>query len=267
MKYLLFLISTSYMYTCGQKGNNPKGTTEGIMITLMQNKDTLVQITKKDSRNQQFVVEEIKPYKEQSEIASAPAPTTTSKKVFYLSLPKGIPTTYTNLSNLLIEGLQFANKSGSNLVFKNCKNIIVRNCYFGSSSEEAISIEEGSTITIENNLFANNKGGVYALQTKGSIVIRNNQFVNTKGPLPRGQYIQLDACTGTGNIIENNKGESWPGESDPEDLISLFKSRGTAESPILVRNNIFRGGGPSSSGGGIMTGDTDGGYVVVENNV
>ena len=267
MKYLLFLISAGCISACVPKGNNPDGLTQGIMITLMRNKDTLVQTAKRDSMNQQFIVEEIRPYKEQSALASTSTSANTSKKVFYLSLPKGVPTTYTNLSNLLIEGLQFTNKSGNNLVFKNCKNITIRNCYFGLSSEEAISIELGSGITIENNLFANNKGGVYALRTKGSVVIRNNQFINTKGPLPRGQYIQLDACSGAGNIIENNKGESWPGESDPEDLISLFKSRGTAESPILVRNNIFRGGGPSSSGGGIMTGDTDGGYVIVENNI
>ena len=267
MKYLLFLVSTGCIYTCGQKGGNPKGLTEGIMITLMQNKDTLVQTIKKDSLNRQFTIEEVKTYKEQPVTISSFKPGSISKKVFYFSLPKGIPTTYTNLSNLFIEGLQFTNKSGSNLVFKNCKDITIRNCYFGSSFEEAISIEDGSRITIENNLFANNKGGVYALKTNGSIVIRNNQFVNTKGPTPRGQYVQLNACTGPGNIIENNKGESWPGESDPEDLISLFKSRGTAESPILVRKNIFRGGGPSSSGGGIMTGDTDGGYVIVENNI
>ncbi len=68
-------------------------------------------------------------------------------------------------------------------------------------------------------------------------------------------------------MIENNKGECWPGESHPEDLISIFKSKGTPESPILIRNNIFRGGGPSESGGGIMTGDNGGGNVIVENNI
>lgn len=266
MKFLLFLISTIGVYHCGQKDNKREGLTQGIMITVLENKDTLVQTIKTDSLNKQFTIEEIKSYSGEAATVSA-ARLPISQKVSYLSLPEGTPTTYTNVSNLIIEGLRFTNKSGNNLVFKNCKNITIRNCCFGSSSEEAISIEEGSHITMENNLFANNKGGVYAFKTKGSIIIRNNQFVNTKGPTPRGQYIQLDACTGAGNIIENNKGESWLGESDPEDLVSLFKSSGTEESPILVRNNIFRGGGPSSSGGGIMTGDTDGGYVIVENNI
>jgi parallel beta-helix repeat protein len=266
MKSLLFLISFMGIITCSDNGNNKEGRIEGIAITVLDNRDTLIQTTKRDTLNGQFIVEEIKPYKE-TPTPPASTPVSSSKKISYLSLPQGIPTVYTNLSNLVIEGLQFTNKSGSNLVFQNCKSIVIRNCYFGASSEEAISIENGSNITIQNNLFANNKGGIYALTTIGSIVIRNNQFINVKGPVPRGQYVQLDECTGAGNIIENNKGESWPGESDPEDLISVFKSRGSPESPILIRNNIFRGGGPSSSGGGIMTGDTDGGYVIVENNI
>lgn len=266
MKFLLFFISTVGIFNCVHKDHKEKGLTQGIKITLLQNRDTLIETIKKDSLDKEFTIEEIKPYHEKAAITPE-VKSYVSPKISYLSLPKGTPTTYTNLSGLTIEGLRYTNKSGSILVFKDCKNITIRNCYFGSSSGEAISIENGESITIENNLFANNKGGIYALKTNGSLVIKNNQFINTKGPVPRGQYIQLDACTGSGNIIENNKGESWPGESDPEDLISLFKSSGTEESPILVRNNIFRGGGPSSSGGGIMTGDTDGGYVTVENNI
>ena len=270
MKYLFFFFSMIFVYACdqasSQKTNKTGALTDGITISVMKNKDTLILTTKTDSLNQQVTTEEIKPFNQHSNISAA-IPASTSKKVFYLSLPGGTPATYKDISNIIIENLQFRNKAGNNLVFKNCTNITIRNCYFGFSSSEAISIEGGNNITIENNLFANNKSGVYALKTKGGTIIRNNQFINAKGPLPRGQYIQLDACSGAGNIIENNKGESWPGESNPEDLISLYKSKGTAESPILVRNNIFRGGGPSSSGGGIMTGDTDGGHVIVENNI
>ena len=64
----------------------------------------------------------------------------------------------------------------------------------------------------------------------------------------------------------NNKGENFMGESDPEDLISLYASSGTAASPIRISGNMFRGGGPSDSGGGIMAGDNGGGYVIIENN-
>jgi parallel beta-helix repeat protein len=266
MKSVLLIITIISMSTCADKRTKEhRGSPAAIDFTLLPNKDTLVKTSWVDSSKELSVIEEVRTFsKEKTTTADS---NTSSGKINYLSLKRSIPASYTNISNLVIEGLQFSNHGGNNLSFKDCENITIRNCYFGESAEEAISIEHGKNFTIENNLFANNKGGIYALQTKGGIVVRNNQFINVKGPLPRGQYVQLDDCSGPGNRIENNKGECWPGESDPEDLISVFKSSGTAESPILIRNNIFRGGGPSTSGGGIMTGDTDGGYVIVENNI
>lgn len=266
MKSVLLIITAISISTCVDKRTKQhRGSPAAIAFTLLPNKDTLVSTSLIDSSEEVSVIEEIRTYN-QEKLSTAQGNASTGK-INYLSLKKSIPASYTNISNLVIEGLQFSNHAGNNLSFKDCENITIRNCYFGESAEEAISIEHGKNFKIENNLFANNKGGIYALQTKGGIVIRNNQFINVKGPLPRGQYVQLDDCSGPGNLIENNKGECWPGESDPEDLISVFKSSGTAESPILIRNNIFRGGGPSGSGGGIMTGDTDGGYVTVENNI
>jgi len=274
MKYLLFIIATICISACGENTSQNKtakideaSLTDGIQITVTENKDTHVLITKTDSLNRKKTNEEIRPYKKSFAADTLIVPTLPAKKVAYLSLPVGTPVVYNNLANLLIENLHFTNSSGNNLVLNNCRNISIRNCFFDNSFLEAISIKEGSKITIENNLFANNKNGIYALKATGGIVIRNNQFVNIKGPNPRGQYIQFDSCSGEGNIIENNKGECWLGESDPEDLISIYKSRGTETSPIIIRNNIFRGGGPSDSGGGIMTGDNDGGYVIVENNI
>lgn len=274
MKYLAILFLVTCIIACGENSvPDHTGSEEdtllmdGLQITVNENKDTHVLIVRTDTLNHKETIEEIRPYKRSSGKDTLIIPAFSNNKVAYLSLPQGTPTVYNNLSNLLIENLQFTSPTGNNLVFNNCRNIVVRNCFFGDSFLEAISISGGSKITIDHNLFANNKNGIYAYKTTGDIVISNNQFVNTKGPKPRGQYIQFDTCTGPGNIIENNTGESWPGESDPEDLISIYKSRGTEESPILIRNNIFRGGGPSPSGGGIMTGDNDGGYITVENNI
>ena len=274
MKHQLFFIVIICTIACSETTSKSKSasidtaaSTEGIQITITKNKDTQISITKTDTHNQKKTTEEIRPYNKSSSPDTLIIPKASAKKIAYLSLPKATPAVYNNLTNLLIENLQFTNASGNNLVFNNCRNITIRNCYFGASSLEAVSIEKSSNITIENNLFANNMNGIYALKTTGAIVIRNNQFVNIKGREPRGQYVQFDSCWGAGNIIENNKGECWPGESNSEDLISIYKSRGTEKSPILIRNNIFRGGGPSESGGGIMTGDNDGGYVIVENNI
>ena len=259
MKFISFILGVALSFACGSSADKADASPDEIPVKdkrdeqIVFTTDSQQAIEKKQGNgNEQHDSVPLKPM---------------LKKAGYLHLPKADPATYRNVSNLVIENVQFTNPTGNNLVLVNCTNIIIRNCYFGSSKEEAISIEKGNNITIEKNLFANNKSCVYAYNTTGGIVIRNNQFVNIKGPVPRGQYVQFNSCTGEGNRIENNKGECWPRESNPEDLISLFKSKGTEQSPILIRNNIFRGGGPSESGGGIMTGDHGGGNVIVENNI
>lgn len=197
-------------------------------------------------------------------------PPPTPGVVKYLTLPKGAPQSHIGKSNIVIENLQFTNPSGNIIYLESCANVIIRNCYFGPSSGEAISIYKGASITIEKCLFVRNRTGVYAVQTTGNIKVINCQFVNVKGPMPRGQYVQFNTITGPGNLIENNKGESWwtltQPESYPADLINIFNSQGTPDSWITIRGNILRGGGPMPSGGGIMAGDIGGRYTLVENN-
>ena len=186
----------------------------------------------------------------------------------YLALPKSEAKFIYQDSNVLIENLQFANIEGIAIYIKYSKNVTIRNCFFNKATEEAINIERSPNIRIENCLFSNVNSGVYAMESQ-TIAVINNQFVNARkraADSSRGQFIQFNGVTGTGNIIENNQGENFFNESDPEDLVSLFKSSGTAANPISIRNNTFRGGGPSTSGGGIMTGDYGGSYIIVENN-
>ena len=204
-----------------------------------------------------------------TDTVTAPAPTTpTTGTVAYLSLPTSGAKNLSGQSNVVIENLRFVDISGNPLLLNGSSNITIRNCFFDRASEEAISIENSSNITIENCLFNGVTTGVYALGSK-TIKIRYNQFVNVRmrSTGGRGQFVQFNNVSGEGNLIENNQGENFAGESDPEDLISLYQSSGTAASPISVRNNMFRGGGPSTSGGGIMTGDYGGGYQIAENNV
>ena len=78
------------------------------------------------------------------------------------------------------------------------------------------------------------------------------------------QFIQV---TGAGNSVSYNVNENFPGQSDPEDLININQSSGTAQSPIVVKGNWIRGGGPSVSGGGINLGDLNGAYQVAEDNI
>lgn len=94
-----------------------------------------------------------------------------------------------------------------------------------------------------------------------------NQCLNVQGPFPRGQLAQFDKCYGSNNCINFNLGQNVLGQSNPEDEISIFQSNGTSNSPIQIIGNEIRGGGPSGSGGGIMTGDGGGSYILVTNNI
>ncbi len=185
----------------------------------------------------------------------------------YLTLDHSEPMHVSNQSDVVIENVRFENIDGIAINITGSNNITVRNCFFNKATEEAINIEGSANITVENCLINGVTTGIYAMQSK-TIIIRNNQFVNVRQRSygGRGQFVQFNGVSGDGNVIENNRGENFLDESNPEDLISMFNSSGTAESPISIRNNMFRGGGPSSSGGGIMTGDYGGSYQIVENN-
>jgi parallel beta-helix repeat protein len=148
----------------------------------------------------------------------------------------------------------------------NSSNITIRNCFFNKGVAEAINIYMGTNVRIENCLFNAVTTGVNASTSTG-VKVLNNQFVNVKGPMPKGQFVQFNAVTGAGNEIIGNKGENFQGESDPADLISIFNSSGTAASPILIKNNMFRGGGPLASGGGIALGDFGSSYTTADGNV
>lgn len=183
----------------------------------------------------------------------------------YFLLPVSNAKVITGQSNIVIENLRFDNATSVMIKITNSSNITIRNCFFNKGVSEAINIYQGTNIRIENCLFNAVTTGVLASTSTGIKVI-NNQFVNVKGPMPRGQFVQFNTVTGAGNEISGNKGENFSGECDPADLISLFKSSGTAASPILVKNNMFRGGGTLASGGGIVAGDYGGSYVTIDGN-
>jgi hypothetical protein len=66
----------------------------------------------------------------------------------------------------------------------------------------------------------------------------------------------------------NLSDQTTPGAGvGPEDHISTFSSSGTADSPFDIAYNKIRGGGPSTSGGGILAGDFGGDYITVRDNI
>ena len=85
--------------------------------------------------------------------------------------------------------------------------------------------------------------------------------------MPRGQFVQFDKVSGSGNQINCNIAVNVPDQSHPEDAISIFSSQGEPGDPIQIIANRIYGGGPSRSGGGIVLGDSGGRYQAARDNV
>jgi len=176
------------------------------------------------------------------------------------------PIIWDNIHNQTINKLIITNPSGHCIKLTNCSNITIINCKLGPSKNEGVYLYHCKNIVVTNCSMDSIDSGVVADACTG-IKITHNDVKNVQGPLPRGQMVQFGNVSGGGNCINYNVGENISGRSNPEDEISLYMSNGTVNDPIQVIGNWIRGGGPSNSGGGIMTGDKGGSYILVEDNI
>lgn len=188
------------------------------------------------------------------------------------SYKKSSPIEYVNKTNIVIEGLEFSPSSQYAIVLWNCKNVVIKNCKFTSAPNiRAVYIEKGDNVTITDCTFENVYEGVLVERSNNNIKVEHNDFKNIRGQLDGGAYfataVQFNRVSGSGNSISYNAIENIQGQSSPEDIINLFASNGTPNSPIMVKENWLRGGGPNLSGGGINLGDHGGSYQIAEKNI
>ena len=176
------------------------------------------------------------------------------------------PIVWVGKHNQTISELEINNPTGHCIKLSNCSNITIKNCKLGPSKNEGVYLYHCNNISVTNCSMDSVDSGVVA-DTCTGIKITYNDVKNVQGPLPRGQMVQFGHVYGKGNCINYNAGENILGQSFPEDEISLYMSNGTEEDPIQVVGNWIRGGGPSTSGGGIMTGDNGGSYILVQDNI
>lgn len=171
---------------------------------------------------------------------------------------------YVRKNNLTIEGLELPNIS-----LYNCDNITIKNCKLGPTAKKAIYLWECSNITIIDCTFENVQTALLASRCTNNIKFEYNDVKNIQGGSGNesAQMVQFTYVNGAGHSISYNACENIKGESSVEDIINLFSSNGTPQSPITVSNNWIRGGGPSMSGGGINLGDSGGSYQIAENNI
>ncbi len=102
-----------------------------------------------------------------------------------------------------------------------------------------------------------------------NVTIQHNDFYDAGR-----NAVQISRLRNTpGIVIENNRVEGrGPWDSDYEDMFNFFSASGTPNSPITVRGNFMRNGGPSQSGTAMILGDGEQAsgaseYFLVENNV
>lgn len=202
---------------------------------------------------------------------NTPASTTTKTVTPVIQGPSyklSAPIKLNGVHNLTISGDSIAGGSVPCIQLLNCSNIHITKCRLLNSSHEGIFIWNCSGITVDSCYISKVSTGIFVLDcTKGSIHINANQLLNMVGPYPKGDFIQFSNVNGLDNEVLNNRGENIQGQSDPEDGISMYKSNGTPNSPIVIKGNWIRGGGPSTTGSGITLGDQGGSYQLAEYNI
>lgn len=179
---------------------------------------------------------------------------------------------HVNKSNFVIEGLEFSDIKGDVIGLYSCENVIIRNNKFSSSGKRGVYLFNCKNVTIIDNTFENVRTALTASTSQG-VKFEYNDILNLGGLLAlsddteNGFIALFIQVSGAGNSISYNACENIFGDSSPGDLINVNQSHGTAQSPIMVKGNWLRGGGPSASGGGILLGDIGGSYQIAEDNI
>ena len=153
-----------------------------------------------------------------------------------------------------------------------CDGVTIRNCWIHDSARSGVRVLNSRRVRVEGCRIEQVASGVWVVRSRQVEVVGN--FVrNVQGPFPRGQLAQFDKVTGADSAIRGNYGINERGRSTPEDMISLFMSRGTEKSPILIEDNYLTGDpvegseDKSGSGSGIMLGDAGGAHLLCRRNV
>lgn len=142
---------------------------------------------------------------------------------------------------------------------------LVDNASRSTSNHDLIRIHNSTGIKIYNNGIRNvasatGRGGddsgnrailITGSKTSNVMIDRNSFFSPGRNAVQISRARRITDIRITRNRIEGRA--AW--NSDFEDMINLFSTTGTAESPIVIRGNYMRNGGPSASGTAIILGD------------
>lgn len=160
-------------------------------------------------------------------------------------------------------------------------SLMTNNASRSTSNHDLIRIHNSTGVKIYNNeirhLASNSSLGgadsgnrailITGSETKNVMIDRNDFFSPGRNAVQISRARRITGIRITRNRIEGRA--RW--NSDFEDMINFYSTTGTEESPIVVRGNYMRNGGPSATGTAIILGDGRGrygtAYINVVNNV
>jgi parallel beta-helix repeat protein len=176
-------------------------------------------------------------------------------------------------SGQTVSGRRISNPHGACIEGTGVSNVRIYNNKIGPcgplAGDAGISLNHVHDVLVAHNSFDDVSGALLASKSTNNIVFEHNYATRIRGPFPRGQIVQFNQVVGSGNRISCNvSDQTTPGYGNgTEDHINTWLSSGTAASPILIKFNKLRGGGPSKSGGGIIAGDGGGSYITIDTNI
>jgi len=184
-----------------------------------------------------------------------------------LAIGSDVSIRLTNCSDIVISACDLRS-----IELSGCKRVSICNCFIHDSAHCGIQTYQTQQLLVQGCRLERVSSGVYAIESQ-QIQVVGNFARNMKGPFPRGQMTQFDHVTGAGNVIRGNYAINEMGQNHSEDVINIYVSSGTADSPILIENNYVTGDpergseGMSKSGSGIMLGDQGGAHDTCRGNV
>jgi len=148
-----------------------------------------------------------------------------------------------------------------------CDDILIEGLTFQDLGPdvEAIHLERCNNVTIRANDFARVAQAITVIDST-NVRIEWNRYEDIFGPHQRegkhrANFIQLVDVAG--GSIADNKGKG----GDTEDIVSMFRSGGTADDPFIIERNHFEGTDwTSGSGSGIALGDTGSAHSIARDN-
>lgn len=151
-----------------------------------------------------------------------------------------------------IDNLDICNPDGHCIELINCHNVTITHCYLHDAYAAAIKLTNCHNITINENRIQDADFGIHAsaypiftllgASNSFGIKITNNEIKNIWSRTGGGHAVIFNGVTTPEHgvvseiqsVVKYNKFENVPFMSDPEDIINMYQSAGTADNPICV---------------------------------